>query len=257
MLITYGIVDFSTVQNDYTKYQPNPDQFVKLSTNTIFPFIVLTSGSSSSATMEVLDITGDAVQSGISLTVTTNEDAKQITYAGATLTGKECGHYQLKITHGDDIYYSEFFEWADSLTDFVKLTVSPYKLLVLNYYTVDLSALTFIQYFATSKSFNGRAIESKSETNEDGITKNYGDEILKSTINFEHEIELVGNDASFKFLAMIRPSAANGTTTIEYNSRQKIIYNTTVEQTDNSGFGEKIIMKFTFRELSYISNSNE
>jgi len=257
MLITYGIVDFSTVQNDYTNYQPNPDQFVKVGTNTLFPFVLLTSGVAATATMQVLDINGDEVQSSISLIVATNDDAKQISYLGSTLTGKECGHYQLKITHGTDIYYSEFFEWSDDLTEFVKLTVSPYKILVLNNYTIDLSSLTFIQYFATSKSLNGRAIELKSETNEDGISKNYGDEILKSTVNFEYEIELVGNDASFKFLAMIRPSTINRTTYIEHNSRQKQIYNTAVEQVENSGFGEKIIIKFTFREQSFISNNNE
>lgn len=256
MLITYGVVDFSVVQFDYSKYESNPEQFVKFGTNTLFPFVILTSGVASSATMEVLDINGDTVSSGISLTVTDNEDAKQLSYAGTTLTGMECGHYLLKITHGSDVYYSEFFEWADDLTEFAKLTISPYKILVLNHYEINLSSYTFIQYFKTADSYNGRILDTSPETIEDGVSKNYGDELLKSTVNFENEIELIGNDASFKFLAMIRPSAINGTVIFEYNSRQKTIYNTTVEQSENSKFGEKIIIKFTFMENYYISNSN-
>jgi hypothetical protein len=257
MLITYGIVDFSTVQNDYSTYQANPDQFVKVGTNTLFPFFVLTSGVGTTATMEVLDINGTAVQSAISLTVATNEDAKQISYAGATLTDKVCGHYQLKITHGSDVYYSEFFEWSDDLTNYVKITATPEKILVNNYYTVDLSSTTFIQYYATVKEMNGRVIESGGETTEEGVSKNYGDELLKSTINFEHEASLIGNDSSFRYLSMLRPSTIGGTVVFEYKNRQKTIYGIAVEQSENTNFGEKMIIKMTFREESFISNNAE
>lgn len=257
MLITYGIVDFSATQNEYETYQSNPDQFVKLYTKVLPPFVILTYNSGTSATMDVLDVNGDAVESGISLTVNSNDDKKEIRYSGTVLSAKDCGSYQLKITHGSDIYYSEFFDWVDSLDELVKLTISPYKILVLNRYVVDLSAFTFTQYFKTSKSFNGRVLNLSGETSEDGISKNYGDELLKSTINFENEIEIIGNDASFRFLSMIRPSTVNGSAKIEYNSREKEIYNTTVEQTENSNFGEKVIIKLTFRENSFISNCNE
>lgn len=257
MILTYGIVDFFNIQNNYANYQSNPDQFVKLLTNVITPFVIITDNEGDTATMDVLDISGDSVESGISLTVADNDDVKQLSYDGATLTDQECGHYQLRITHGDNIYYSEFFEWSDDVSNFIKITINPYKILVNNVYTVDLSSYQFVFYLKSSGSFNSRVLELSGETNEDGVTKNYGDEPLKTTINFEYQIELIGNDAMFKFMSMIRPSCIDGSAYFEYNSRSKKIYNTSVEQSDNSNFGEKIVIKLTFREENWISNSNE
>jgi hypothetical protein len=257
MLITYGILEFSNTPTVYIEYESPIEQLVKFSTNVLPPFIMLTSDIYASASMVVEDSEGNEIESGLSIDVVTNINVDQLTYAGQTLTAKICGHYRLKLTHGTSTYYSEFFEWVDNASGLLEITATPTKILVNNCYVVDLTSLIFDMYLSTSKCFNGRAIKSGSEVNEEGISKNYGEELLKSTTNFQSDIEIIGNDSTFKFLAMLRVSCIGGSIILKYNNREKSIYATTVEQAENINFGEKIIIKFVFREEAFISNCAE
>jgi len=264
MLVTFGIVDFFNVDNEYSKYKSPTNQFVKLQTNTLPPFVMLSSGTASTATMELQDINADNYHSSLAVTISDNEDIKQIKYLGQELTLKECGYYRFKITHGFDLYYSEWFEWCDvseddnGLYEFIQINADPYSLLVNNKYTIDLTSTPILFYANVAKSMNERIpSQLKSETVEDGISKNYGDELLKTTVNFDHDIEIIGNQSTYRLIGLLRPSCINRDVSIQYKSRVKYVRDTAVEVGESIDFGERMSLKLSFREVDFFSNNAE
>lgn len=254
MIMNYGLVEFMEQPTVFAKYQDPIDQLVKFPVGTLPPFVLLTDNTGAAASMLIVDAYGVAIGAAIPLSVSSNNDWVQLTYLGGAGLETECGNYRMQITHGSNTYYSEYFSWPESMDGLIKITAKPIGILVYNKYGVDLKNKTFTGYFSTAEIFNGRAYKVGGEVVEEGISKNYGNEILKTTINFENEFEIIGNDSTFKFLGMVTPSCVGGSVTVEFNNRSKYVHSMIVEQTENINFGERIIIKITARDVIFVSN---
>lgn len=257
-----GINQIGFLESGESQYFDNievKDQYAIFETNTIPAFVLISDTSASTGTVQVFDCNDSAVGAAQSITITSNNSAKQLKYTGGTLTSSDDGYYYLKIVCGSDIYRSEYFVWKTTVSDLLKIQATPSNLVLYNLYTpytIDNSSIVYTGHYNVASSLT-KVDELESETGEEGNDRPFGEIPLSNFTSFKHEIQLRCLESGYKFLGAFRTFEVNGTVQLTYKSKIWTGFNFELEVNENTNFGDLIDCTLGFKESFYLSNSNE
>ena len=220
---------------------------VTFQTNKI-PAIQLIVSTSTSATMQLIDVDDNELGSALSMTVETGTDSvvayKRLIYLGTTMAGYEDGYYGFKITNGAETYYSDIFCWRnDVLNKLIKINAVSSNIRIGKYYTINLTGFSYECYLEAIYLGINPSIE-------DTLAKqNGGNVVLHGTLVHNREWDINGCEHIYKFLLGLRMLEANGTVSITWDY---------VTYTANDIMAEKSEDHFTYAmqiKLSFVDNS--
>jgi hypothetical protein len=213
------------------------------------PAIELIVDDSTTATIQLLDEDDANIGSPVSMTVVDVTTYKRLIYLGTTLSGNSNGIYSLKITNGANTYYSDQFNWCDSVDDLLKITATSSNIKIGGTYEVDLTNFTFECYLSATY------LGIDSETEEEASTKIGVANVLYANTSIIRPFSIRGNENTFKFLSVIsRVIGSNGIVTVYHGYKTFTAKDILVEKTDN--FIDSMVLNFKFTDINEVFSSS-
>lgn len=218
----------------------NIDYLVGFETD-IIPMIMLIVDASTTATINLLDNNDNVVGTALNMTVQDMTTYKRLFYAGTELSIDECGIYSLKITNGDETYYSDKFRWLDDVTQEIYINAVSSDIRLGKNYVLNLTASSFEFDCYLSGKYLGISPEIEDDVSEQiGIQRvNYAN--LIGTKDFT----IHGTENTFRFLAGLRILEVNGVVTVGYNYKTYTANDILVEKQSDMIDVFDISFKFT------------
>ena len=252
-MITIGLTRFDSIENSYSEISNN-GQLVKFIQGYTPPFKVLHKYSGA-ASVQLIDTAGRVIVS-IPSTTTAVDGYNVVSASANQISDPVCGVYQYKLNIGSLVFYSEWFQWIETedAIRYLRLDVPESSILINNTTEINPIAEGYA-YFTVSEQANQRDTAALTlEVTEEGLSKNYGNELLKTTTNFDREIEIMGNESTLRYLAMLAQMIKNTSFTVRYVGEPIEARFPKAEVVLNARSGEQMVIKFSFREADYFSN---
>lgn len=221
-------------------------------TNTIPSFVLISDTAFASASGQIYNAkTDETIGNSFSITVTVNDDSKQLKYLGSSLVDQDCGYYYIKITAGGDEYYSEVFGWQDDVSELLKITSTSSNITLAGKYEIDLTGITYTSYYFAESA------DTDSEIDEEGVEKPYGDIPVFNTRTLIDAFEILGTREIFEYVSGLRILKTNGTVNLTYKNISADVYDIQTEKKESTAFDEVVVITMKFKEEDYISARNE
>jgi len=257
ILAQYGILGFYTSKDarawDKLEKDGNPEIFrVFLKTNKV-PAVQLIVSVSTSATMQLYTATDVAIGSPLTMTVESATGYKRIKYIGTTLEDKDDGDYYLKITNGEETYYSDVFGWtsnSDYFDELIKISAVSSDIRLGRTYSMNLTSFTFECYM------NAIYLGLRPEFEDEVAQKDGSNNVLYGNLVPSHEFDLDATEYIYRFLLGLRVLEVNGTVTVTWQGKSYTANDIMAEITDEHLAGLMYQVKFSFVDHSEIISVN-
>lgn len=256
MLQGNNILKFYTNKNlRYWDISDNNSIVVYLKTGLITPFILLTTDERTSCVVGVYDANTDIqVDTDYSVTVSDNEDKKQLRYEGSLISSMDDGCYYYKLTYTQSgetpiEYYSDVFKWVEDTDSnrsdlgLLKLVITSSNLTLNNKYVLDLTNFEF-NFFLYVENPNINI-----NSSDDGGEKPKGNIPLFNTRTLGDEYEIIGGEGLHEFISTIRTLSVNGNISYIWNGIEKEAFEVVFDQGDKIGkntYSSKSELKHSF-----------
>jgi len=261
MIYSYNTIGFYSDKNNRQYDNTENEKIIHVfETDTLPDFQFIVDGTISATPTYILyDINDNVIKSGNCTYVSDVESPtvgrivySQIKLNGATTTGKDEGHYYLKITYDGTDAWSDVFCWRNDVSTLLKITVSFGNDLMIGGRTLDLNGDSYTVYLETKNHTEDY------ELSEETVEKSYGNIPLHTSRNHIVEYIVTGYRKTLEFLAGLRVVSHNGTVTTTLNGNEYEMYDIeNPEKSDTYNNTDLIIIVFRFKVNDYLQTINE
>lgn len=229
------------------------ENLVSFKNNIFPPMVFVLDTNETTGSLKLINESTQVEEESVSLTFTTSGDKKIIHYIGSIIDELPDGKYSLKLIIGNNVsvYYSEVFAMLANTDELIGINIVSSDVTMNMEHTIPMGLINpkfFLPY-------TGYAISI--ENTDDGVEKYYGDMPAFSATNFIIKLEIIGTDQIFRYLACMRTFSVNGVIYITLNGVTRRVYDIKIEEKDNIGFGESMLIIMSYREYDFIATKNE
>lgn len=204
-----------------------------------FTITSLPSGETLVISAVLNDCEGNEVFSGISWSASNKGAYTQIHLGGDVFNSVEAGFYELEITAGTDVYYTDMFQVTNELDGMLKVDIDSSSIRLGNVYVTEMLYSHHVFYLPLKQ------IPSNGYIKEDAIENDAITSTTFASRSLIHGFLVVGSEPIYVFLSALRIFGANGTVLLTNNYVEYNCVDITVEiETDHSPTQKDIKVEF-------------